>query len=140
VRLNLPASSADEIEASLIEANNRVADRDQEAINAFEDAGFYFGRFLATVQSLLDPELIFINAHAQFVSVQYPCGKVFQGAVQRAIDEANRGRQYPLDQLPRLEWHKIDADTHAVAAGAAAWHHFLEHPIRLARSAVSSSL
>lgn len=126
------AVSDAEIRAGLDVANARLREGDNAVAAAFHQAGVYFGRFLATTQAFLDPNVIVVTAHQQFFDASSKCGVIFQDGITEALNQSALG-EGPVMQ-PELRWTPVDLQTYAIAAGSAAWRYFLAHPDEIAPS------
>ncbi len=133
VSLGLPASTWGERDEGLVVVNDRVLRGDAEAIEALEEAGRALGRWLSGVILLLDPARLAIYAHPYISQSQYATAETFQRGLSFSLSEGSSSRLGFVDE-PRLEWHPLEEDTGAVAAGAAALWHFLKRPSHWAPS------
>lgn len=136
-RLGIPAETSDQRTAGMVIANERIANGDEHVHTAFHDAGKAYGRFLATSVLLFDPERAVTYVHAYLANKEYACARAFQDGVQFAISEASSSR-LSVAAPPRYEWHALDDQVRATAAGAAGLWNFLKHPVRWAPSLLSS--
>jgi predicted NBD/HSP70 family sugar kinase/transcriptional regulator with XRE-family HTH domain len=136
--LGIPAATSRQLMEGLSAANDRVRNGDKDATAAFVTAGQALGRFLATTAMLLDPARVVIYADPYFAKKQTESACVFQQGVQAGLDEAKASRLH-IGAEPRLEWHPLDEHVRAIAAGAAAYWHFLKQPTQWAPSLRSST-
>lgn len=125
-RLGLPAETHNEVRESLIAAADRVRTGDEEAAQAFRDAGMALGHFLAQVMVLFDPSRVAIYGHKELMAADSPSGKQFQSAVLSCLEG---GVSKGEDHADRVHWHQLTKHTDATAAGAAAMRDFLYRPV-----------
>lgn len=135
--LGIPAKTLDERSEGLVIANDRVKNGDEDYRRVFFDAGVAHGRFLGTTINLLDPARVVIYAHPYLAMKEYDCGREFRSGVQSSIDEAASRRVKSVEE-PRLEWHALNEEVRAIAAGATGLWHFLKNPTRWAPKLLSS--
>ncbi|WP_131811680.1 ROK family protein [Mycolicibacterium peregrinum] len=131
--LGIPAETSSQISAGLATANDRVRNGDSATEDAFVTAGQALGRFLATTVMLLDPARAVIYADPHLAKEPSAIATAFRNGVQFGLEEAAASRLH-IDGEPRLEWHPLDDNVRAIAAGAAAYWYFLKQPSHWAPS------
>jgi predicted NBD/HSP70 family sugar kinase/transcriptional regulator with XRE-family HTH domain len=132
--LNLEAKDFEGVREGLIVVNDRVKNEDAEAIRVLRDAGNELGTFLATAMVLYNPSRLVIFGHRELVDDRRESATRFRDAVTKGV---RGGLSKGSLMLDRLHWQTLEDQTEADAAGAAALHYFLEHPVHWRPSVVA---
>lgn len=131
-RIGLDVDTPESFAASVGKANKLVEEHDPEALNAFRVAGEIHGRFISTTIVLLDPDRVVIYGEPYLADRSlYACAQPFQSGFNSAYGDA-LGSRTELVGDTAIEWVSLtgshDHDVRAMAAGAAAFWHFLQQP------------